>query len=350
MPQLDQIREKIHTNVWAGGKLLATYDNDGLHFYFDDPLGTRRAQTDSSGVIEQTCSSLSYGDQLSCVSQPDTGGNISPYIASLYAPTEHHFTGKERDSESGNDYFEARYYSSTMGRFMSPDWSAKVEPVPYAKLDDPQTLNLYAYMMNNPLAGVDADGHACELCQMIRNSFNGYGLITDSQRNEREKWNNPSTELYLQPVFSKIESDGDVKILHTVWRLTDNNGRAVPGKYKIAELIDRHVGVSDFDPLTAWDTTASKDKMNMFDDGQGTTGRTGGLSSLTQRFVAIDSHGKRIPLTIRIGNHDYSAITINFHGYGNPATVNDLKGTLPVTKDPTPPRDKGGYGQYKDPE
>jgi hypothetical protein len=31
-----------------------------------------------------------------------------------------------------------------MGRFMSPDWSAKVEPVPYAKLDDPQSLNLYA--------------------------------------------------------------------------------------------------------------------------------------------------------------------------------------------------------------
>jgi RHS repeat-associated protein len=34
-------------------------------------------------------------------------------------------TGKERDSESGNDYFGARYYASTMGRFMSPDWAAK---------------------------------------------------------------------------------------------------------------------------------------------------------------------------------------------------------------------------------
>ena len=42
---------------------------------------------------------------------------------------------------------------------MSPDWSAKEEPVPYAKMDDPQTLNLYAYLMNNPLAGVDSDGH-----------------------------------------------------------------------------------------------------------------------------------------------------------------------------------------------
>jgi RHS repeat-associated protein len=69
------------------------------------------------------------------------------------------YTGKERDTESGNDYFGARYYASSMGRFMSPDWSAKEDPVPYAKMDDPQTLNLYAYVRNNPLGGVDADGH-----------------------------------------------------------------------------------------------------------------------------------------------------------------------------------------------
>ena len=69
------------------------------------------------------------------------------------------FTGKERDTESGNDYFPARYYASSMGRWLSPDWSAKQEPVPYTKLDDPQSLNLYAYVRNNPLVRMDADGH-----------------------------------------------------------------------------------------------------------------------------------------------------------------------------------------------
>ena len=43
---------------------------------------------------------------------------------------------------------------------MSPDWSAKEEPIPYAKLDNPQSLNLYAYVMNNPMTRFDADGHA----------------------------------------------------------------------------------------------------------------------------------------------------------------------------------------------
>jgi RHS repeat-associated protein len=67
--------------------------------------------------------------------------------------------GKERDAESGYDYFGARYYSSSVGRFMSPDWSVKIEPVPYAKLGNPQSLNLFSYVLNNPIALADPDGH-----------------------------------------------------------------------------------------------------------------------------------------------------------------------------------------------
>lgn len=67
--------------------------------------------------------------------------------------------GKERDAESGLDYFGARYYNSSVGRFMSPDWAEKPEAVPYSSLDNPQSLNLYGYVLDNPLSHVDADGH-----------------------------------------------------------------------------------------------------------------------------------------------------------------------------------------------
>jgi RHS repeat-associated protein len=70
-----------------------------------------------------------------------------------------HFTGKERDPESGLDDFDARYYSSQLGRFISADWSAIPEPVPYANLTNPQTLNLYAMVRDNPESFVDLDGH-----------------------------------------------------------------------------------------------------------------------------------------------------------------------------------------------
>lgn len=71
-----------------------------------------------------------------------------------------HFTGKERDAESGLDYFGSRYYGSSMGRFMSPDWSEDPDPVPYADLENPQTLNLYGYVTNNPLRLYDPTGHS----------------------------------------------------------------------------------------------------------------------------------------------------------------------------------------------
>jgi RHS repeat-associated protein len=69
------------------------------------------------------------------------------------------FTGKERDPESGLDNFGARYYSSTLGRFMSADWSSIPVPVPYANLTNPQTLNLYAIVRDNPETFADLDGH-----------------------------------------------------------------------------------------------------------------------------------------------------------------------------------------------
>jgi RHS repeat-associated protein len=63
------------------------------------------------------------------------------------------FTGKERDAESGLDYFGARYYGSALGRFTSPDPS-KLSVLPAF----PQTWNRYSYVYNNPLALKDSDG------------------------------------------------------------------------------------------------------------------------------------------------------------------------------------------------
>ena len=89
---------------------------------------------------------------------PNRAGNTSmtlPLACLLSAASAHpsNSTGKERDTESGNDYFGARYYASSTGRWLSPD-------APFADQhpEDPQTWNLYSYVRNNPLASINDTG------------------------------------------------------------------------------------------------------------------------------------------------------------------------------------------------
>src|SRR5580700_3231938 len=77
------------------------------------------------------------------------------------------FTGKERDAESGLDNFGARYDSSSMGRFMSPDYSDDDDgpvSIPFYNPSNPQSMNLYSYVRNNPLSHTDPDGHDVTIC------------------------------------------------------------------------------------------------------------------------------------------------------------------------------------------
>jgi RHS repeat-associated protein len=84
--------------------------------------------------------------------------DCTPQHAHLRVLMASRYTGKERDTESGNDYFGARYYGSNMGRFMSPD------PGWYLQADvrNPQSWNQYSYVLNNPLKNTDPTGMYCD--------------------------------------------------------------------------------------------------------------------------------------------------------------------------------------------
>jgi RHS repeat-associated protein len=62
------------------------------------------------------------------------------------------FTQKERDNETGLDFFLSRYYSSTQGRFTGADALG-------GRVNNPQTLNRYVYVSNNPLRYIDPSGN-----------------------------------------------------------------------------------------------------------------------------------------------------------------------------------------------
>jgi RHS repeat-associated protein len=120
--------------VYMNGQLVATLG--GPQFVFRDHLGTTRLYTSSTGSVLNSLDFLPFGEKAA-------GGT----------PISHLFTGLERDSESNLDHTLFRQYSSSAGRWMSPD------PVG-GSLDTPSSLNRYSYVVNDPCALSDVLGLA----------------------------------------------------------------------------------------------------------------------------------------------------------------------------------------------
>jgi len=142
--------------IYFAGKKIARRDvrTNTVHFIFSDNLGSTSLVTDALGTMA-ACNGYTSG-QFESDYYP-YGGEMS--ICNNLGDQNYKFTGKERDAESGLDYFGARYNSTNYGRFMTPDWAAKPTTVPYANFGDPQSLNLYVYTRNNPTTLTDPNGH-----------------------------------------------------------------------------------------------------------------------------------------------------------------------------------------------
>jgi len=127
-----------------------------VKYYHLDGLGSVRAVTDEAGQLLERHEYLPFGEEWN----PQPAGDSRK------------FTGKERDAETGLDYFGARYYGAEIGRFTT------VDPV-YTwreNLVDPQRWNRYAYVRNNPLRYMDPDGRAIETPWDILNI--GIGVVS----------------------------------------------------------------------------------------------------------------------------------------------------------------------------
>jgi RHS repeat-associated protein len=151
--------------VFFNGKRVARLTPPStVRYFFSDHLGSHDLVTSATGAIQEESDYHPYGEEAVIVDTLST----QPYK----------FTGKERDAESNLDEFGARYYSSSLGRFLIPDEftggpidlfeddGPASQALPYADINDPQSLNKYAYTYNNPLRYTDPNGH-CPECLEI---------------------------------------------------------------------------------------------------------------------------------------------------------------------------------------
>jgi RHS repeat-associated protein len=166
----------------AAGRLAADFGGavaSGTQYLFADTLGSTRmvitSTKTSAGTSTCVTSRLDYlpfGYEVpgsvglrQNVTEACAGQSLSTYSDDPVFRQK--FTGKERDAETGLDYFGARYMSSAQGRFASAD------PLPWVHwqngskedrerfeqfIANPQNMNVYVYVRNDPLSSVDPDG------------------------------------------------------------------------------------------------------------------------------------------------------------------------------------------------
>ncbi len=117
------------------------------YYYLFDGLGSVTGLTDSGGNLVATYSYDAFGNILS-----ETGD------ATLNAINPYRFTSRVYDKESGLYYYRARYYDSSVGRFISKD------PL---RSELTEGKNLYVYVGNNPVVMVDPTGTALAYCTYL---------------------------------------------------------------------------------------------------------------------------------------------------------------------------------------
>ena len=145
LAETDDSGNTLNEYVFFGGRRVAVLPSTGGPLYYgSDMLGTSRVMVEANGTLCYDADFTPFGAEV-------------PYTSNC--SQNYKFEGKERDTETANDYFGARYYSSHFGRWLSADWSSVPAPVPYANLTNPQTLNLYSMVSDDPESFADLDGH-----------------------------------------------------------------------------------------------------------------------------------------------------------------------------------------------
>jgi RHS repeat-associated protein len=247
----------------------------------DDHLGGTRLVTDGSGNVVARHDYLPFGYEIQA---SDNAGRGIQFGA--YDNVNQKFTGKERDSESGLDYFGARYYGSALGRSTSAD-PITVTP---ARAADPQQLNLYAYGRNNPLKYVDPTGMIIDTDDLSDKDKKIWQKVVDLANKQDDDGNyvNPA----LHAAYAALDSDS------RVFKIEDNPGlgSGTAGQFTITkfngpnDFSEARVDLN-FKVIKGISSTTTGDFDPSFQKYSGLLGSGGFIPRLAETFGHEANHG-----------------------------------------------------------
>ena len=220
-------------HIYAGGELIATVEVVGTStpvVYYDhtDHLGGSSVLTNASAVAEQVLDYYPFG-----------GIRLNEKASSF--DEQRKFTGQEYDKDTNLHYYVQRYYNQDVGRFTSQDpvhlligdeqrFKDKAQRSLEFHLSDPQSLNSYSYVNNNPLKYVDETG---EIWQYIAAAL-FWPEVAYAPATPEETYNDPTEKVLL--IGSFVPFGGGVKnVPNTVKNLANPVKNLADDAVKVAE-------------------------------------------------------------------------------------------------------------------
>ena len=162
-------------------------------------------------------------------------------IAGSWGST-HKFTGKERDSETGLDYFGARYDGSALGRFMTPD-----PLMASAHVSDPQSWNRYTYARNSPLSYFDPTGLKEETADACAKNSHcvtvKINVVYDKNANGGKGLTDKQKEAFGNQLQKAKDEYGNAHVHFDVTYSTGTMGDAVKGAENL--IVSDHTSTGD---------------------------------------------------------------------------------------------------------
>jgi RHS repeat-associated protein len=184
--------------VYFNGVPIGHHNSSGQYFYYlRDLIGTSRKITNSAGAVCYDADLYPFGGEQ---------------LFTNTCAQNYKFTGKERDIETNNDYFGARHYSPTVGRFLSPDPAG----IFAADAANPQSWNLYNYVLNNPLKFTDPIGLYCYYGSLDSVSDALDNSQYDFRTNQKECEDNQGHWTPDQETTIQVPADGSCPISNFV--------------------------------------------------------------------------------------------------------------------------------------
>jgi RHS repeat-associated protein len=196
-------------------------------------------------------------------------------------------TSKERDIETGLDFFEARYYGNAQGRFTSAD-AFTVTP---ARVLDPQQLNLCAYVRNNPLVHIDPTGLIIDTSRLSKDELKRWQKIAELANQKGKNGEYVNSKLHEE--YERLNGDERTFFIEN----HDFGSRSgTIGEFKITKFsgdndFSQAVIQLDFKKLKNLDSTTAAELVPGFKKFEGLFGKNGEALRGAELFGHEGAHG-----------------------------------------------------------